>query len=306
MSDALPPSGRQFEVRYGDQLAVVTEVGATIRHYSVGGRAVLDGFEVDEVCGAGRGQHLLPWPNRIRDGRYRHGDKTLQLALTEPANRNAIHGLARWASWQPETVEAGRVRLGLEIHPQPGWPTTLIVSALVELGDDGLTVTTETRNAGGVSAPFGSGAHPYLTMGAPTVDGATIQVPAATYLLPDERGIPVDPRPVDGTAYDFRQPRPVGELVLDTAYTDLTRDGDGRWRVHVSDAETGAAATLWGDASYPWLQLFTGDTLPPGKARAGLAVEPMTCGPDAFNTGYGVLVLAPGDTHRSQWGITPS
>jgi aldose 1-epimerase len=298
------PSGEQFEIRYGDQRAVVTEVGATIRHYSVGGVDVLDGFDENEVAGGGRGNHLVPWPNRIRDGRYVHDGTEQQLALTEPAKGNAIHGLGRWANWGLDDRTDSSVTLRLVIHPQPGWPAVLAVQVAVELGDDGLSVTISAQNVGSTSAPYGYGAHPYLTVGGSTVDSATLQVPAGTFLQPDDRGIPVAPQPVDGTTHDFRQPRQIGDLVIDTAYRDVTRDPDGRWRVRVSDGER--AATLWGDESYPWIQVFTGDTLPPDRARRGLAVEPMTCGPDAFNTGEGLVVLPPGETHRSRWGIAPS
>jgi aldose 1-epimerase len=296
------PSGEQFEIRYGDQRAVVTEVGATIRHYSVAGRDVLDGFDEAEVAGGGRGNHLVPWPNRIRDGRYIHNGKQQQLALTEPANGNAMHGLGRWANWRVAQRSDSSVALSLVIHPQPGWPTILDVAVTVELDGDGLTVTTTARNSGSTSAPYGSGAHPYLTCGGASVDPATLQVPAGTYLRPDDRGIPVGPQPVDSTAYDFRAPRVIGDLVLDTAYRDVVRDPDGRWRVRLADDSR--AVTLWGDEAYSWVQVFTGDTLPPGRARAGLAVEPMTCGPDAFNTGDGLVVLEPGESHRGQWGIS--
>ncbi len=305
MSEPWPPSGRQFEIRYGEQVAVLTEVGATIRHYSAGDQVVLDGFAVDQVAGGGRGQHLLPWPNRIRDGRYEFAGKRQQLALTEPLNGNAIHGLARWASWRPESVEPARVVLSLDLHPQPGWPGSLAVSVTAELNADGLAVTTRARNAGSTDLPYGYGAHPYLTVGPKPVDPTVLQAPGARFALPDDRGIPVDLQPVDGTPYDFRTARPIGDLVVDTAFTDLERDPDGRWRVRISNSETGWATTLWGDAAYPWLQLFTGDTLSGGQARAGLAIEPMTCGPDAFNTGDGLIVLAPGEEHVGTWGITP-
>jgi aldose 1-epimerase len=296
------PSGEQFEIRYGDQRAVVTEVGATIRQYDVSAHAVLDGFDESEVSGGGRGNHLVPWPNRVRDGRYVHDGRQQQLALTEPANGNAIHGLGRWANWRLAERSDSSVELGLRIHPQPGWPTVLDVSVVVELGADGLSVTTTARNSGAASAPYGTGAHPYLTVGGATVDTATLLLPAATYLQPDDRGIPVGPQPVAGTAYDFRESRAIGGLVLDTAYRDIERDGDGRWRVRLAGPDR--AATLWADAAYTWIQVFTGDTL--SRPRTGLAVEPMTCGPDAFNTGEGLVVLEPGASHRGQWGISPS
>jgi aldose 1-epimerase len=306
VSEPRSPSGQQFEIRYAEHVAVVTEVGATIRHYGVAGHDVLDGFGDDEVCSGGRGQQLIPWPNRVRDGRYSFAGKRQQLAVTEPGNGNAIHGLVRWANWRAESVEPGRVVMTLALHPQPGWPGTLDLSVTVDVGESGLTVTTQARNGGSTDVPYGSGAHPYLTMGGARIDSATLHLPAASYAAPDDRGIPVDPRPVDGTPYDFREERRIDDLVLDTAYTDILRDPDGMWRVRLSDRETSSAATIWADETHPWLQLFTGDTLPAGRARAGLAVEPMTCGPDAFNTGEGLLVLGPGDRKVSRWGITPS
>jgi aldose 1-epimerase len=194
--------------------------------------------------------------------------------------------------------------MAIVIHPQPGWPAVLAVHVTLELGPDGLTVTTTARNDGATSAPYGTGAHPYLTVGGSTVDSARLTVPAATYLQADDRGIAVDPRPVDGTPYDFRTARPIGDLVLDTAYRDLTRDSDGRWRVRLESDE--ATDTLWADAAHDWIQLFTGDTLAADRRRRGLAVEPMTCGPDAFNTGDGLVVLAPGESHQGRWGLTPA
>ncbi len=302
MSDPVLPSGEQFEIRYGDQVAVVTEVGATIREYRVGGTAVLDGFAADEVCSGGRGQQLIPWPNRIRDGRYEFGGRRRQLALTEPSAGNAIHGLARWASWRPASVDSrsGRAHRSPSTR-SPAGPELSRPTVAVELTDDGLQVTTTVHNPGTTAVPFGAGTHPYLTVGTERVDSARLRIPGRRYARPDDRGIPVDAQPVDGTAYDFRSSRPIGDLVLDTAYSDLARDEDGRWRVTLEGPDR--SVTLWADESYPWLQVFSGDTLPPERARAGLAVEPMTCGPDAFNTGDDLLVLQPGDRHSGTWGL---
>src|SRR6185312_17265229 len=101
----------------------------------------------------------------------------------------AIHGLARWAAWQPESVDPARVVMTLRLHPQPGWPGSLDLAMSAELGPDGLTVTTRARNSGAVEVPFGGGSHPYLTLGGESVDSITLQAPAERYLLPDERGI---------------------------------------------------------------------------------------------------------------------
>ena len=73
---ALTPSGAQVELALGRQRAVVTTVGAGLRTYSAGGREVLDGYGRDELCPSGRGQLLVPWPNRIEDGSYEFGRRT--------------------------------------------------------------------------------------------------------------------------------------------------------------------------------------------------------------------------------------
>ena len=295
------PTGEQYEIISGSHRAVVTEVGATLRSFSVADHDVVRGFDVQEMSSAGRGQNLLPWPNRIRDGRYAFKGVIQQLALSEPARHNAIHGLARHVPWvlldkQPDAV-TNRVR----IHPQTGWPGTLEAMITHQVADDGLTVTVQATNLGVGELPFGYGAHPYLTVGETTVDEVAVTVPAASYLEVDDRLLPIKISPVDGTVYDLRRGPVLESLSLDTAMTDLARDSDGRWRVKLMLGDS--YAELWAEETMRWMQIFTG-----GPNRDGsIAVEPMTCGPDAFNPGptHGDMkVLAPGETFIGHWGIT--
>lgn len=301
------PSGAQVVLSHGEHRAIVVEVGGGLRTYRVGDDDVLDGYAEDQACSAGRGQALLPWPNRVRDGRYAFAEADLQLALTEPPAHNAIHGLTRWAAWAVAERGEDHATLTLRLHPQPGWPFLLDLALEYRLGEDGLSVRTTATNVGAGHCPFGAGAHPYLTVGTPTVDTAILQAPGARHLPTDDQSIPVgEPLPVDGTPLDFRAPRPIGDAELDTAYTDLERDADGLARVRLSDPDGGRCATLWMDEAYGHLMLFTGDTVPePGRRRRGLGVEPMTCAPDALNNGAGLIVLAPGETTTARWGITP-
>lgn len=295
------PTGEQYEIASGTQRAIVTEVGATLRSFSVDGRDVVRGFGVEDQISAGHGQNLIPWPNRIRDGRYVFNGVTQQLALSEPDRHNAIHGLAGYAPWvlidkQPDAV-TNRVR----IYPQHGWPSTLEATITHRIGEDGLTVTVEATNIGAADLPFGYGAHPYLTVGESRVDKVAITVPAASYLEVDDRLLPVKISPVDGTVYDLRNGPLLGSTNLDTAMTGLARDAEGRWRVRLVLDDR--YAELWGDEAIQWVQVFTG-----GPSRDwSIAVEPMTCGPDAFNTGPthdGMRVLAPRATFVGTWGIS--
>jgi aldose 1-epimerase len=300
------PSGRQVELALGDQRAVLVEVGGGLRSYDVGARAVVDGYHLDELCSGGRGQLLVPWPNRIGGGRYRFAGVDHQLPLDEPGRRNAIHGLVRWAPWEIERPSPAHATARHRLHPRPGYPFRVDLEADYQLSARGLTVTVSAVNRGARPAPYGAGWHPYLTVSTPRVDDAVLEVPADRAIPTDDRGLPCgDPMPVEGTPLDFRRPRPIGAGVLDTCYTDLARGADGHVRVRLSGPDGAPTVELWADRSVTCVMVFTGDTLAPGRRRRGLAVEPMTCAPDAFRSGPGLVVLEPGESTTATWGISP-
>jgi aldose 1-epimerase len=298
-----PPSGEQFEIRNGDQRATIVEVGGGIRELFAGDRAVLEPYGLDTICDGGHGAVLLPWPNRIGDGRYSFEGVERQLALTEPGKRNAIHGLLRWVPWRALEHQPDRVLMGARLHPHPGYPFDLEVSVEYRLGSDGLTVTTTTRNAGASACPHGAGQHPYLSPGEGTIDGCLLELPAATVISIDsERGLPTGRESLDGSELDFRLPRKLGAAVIDSPFTDLERGEDGMARVRLTGRD-GLTVELWVDSKHPVIELFTGDTLATARRRTGLAVEPMTCPPDAFRSGESLIRLGPGETHSCSWGV---
>lgn len=298
------PSGEQVELSHGDQCAVVVEVGGSLRSYAVGDWEVLDGYAQDEMCTSARAQILVPWPNRLRDGRYAFAGAEHQLPLTEPAARNAIHGLVRWASWAVAERESDRVVMAHRLYPRDGYPFALELAIEYLLSDAGLSVRLTAANAGAEPCPVGAGAHPYLRVGPDRIDGATLRAPGAVRMLSDDRGIPTGTEPVQGSEYDFRAARPLGTTQLDTGYAELERGGDGLARVELSAPEAGRHVALWQDAAYPYLMLFTGDSLPDAaRRRHGLGVEPMTCAPNALRSGDGLRVLAPGESLHAAWGI---
>ena len=304
MSEAVATELGQIEIARGGQRVGVVALGGGLRSYEAAGRELLNGFRPGERPASGRGQVLVPWPNRIEDGSYKFDGKRMQLPLTEAENGNAIHGLVRGATWNLVDHEADRVVLDYTLEPQPGYPFALGLSIEYALSPTGLTVTTTAWNLSGETCPYGAGQHPYLTLGTPTIDTLRLQVPARVVAFSDERGLPVRSAPVDGTEYDFRAGRKIGGTVLDNAFAELERDGDGRSRVLLDDVAGGAGLTLWVDESYRYLMLYTGDSHP-DVARRGLAVEPMTCPPNAFRTGESVIRLEPGESVASSWGLEP-
>jgi aldose 1-epimerase len=295
----------ELELVDRDQRVVVDETGGGIRSYAAHGRELLDGYPAGQPSTSGRGQVLIPWPNRLEDGSYEFDGQRHQLELNEPENGNAIHGLVRWEPWTVREREPHRVVMEHVLLPRPGYPFTLELSIEYALAADGLTVRTTATNVGESPCPFGGGFHPYLTVGTETVDSVILHVPAGTVVGADERGLPLDPAPVEGTEYDFRRPRPIGSTTLDHAFTDLVREEDGLARVALGGLHPGSGLDLWVDEAYGYLQLFTGDPLPDVNRRS-LAVEPMTCPANAFRTGEGLIRLEPGTSFTSAWGISPS
>jgi aldose 1-epimerase len=294
------PTGRQFEIRDGRQSAVIVELGATLRQYEVSGVPILEGFAADEPVRGGRGAVLLPWPNRIEDGSYRFAGRAHQLPIDDLADGHAIHGLVRWVPWRIVRHEMDSVTLETTVFPRPGYPFLLAVSVRYRLTSNGLSVTTVVRNAGDTAAPFGLGHHPYLAVVHERIDDAVLQVGARSWYPTADRRLPGPPTELADSPLDFLHPRSIGSTILSGTLFGLDRDARDRAWVMLDRNR------LWMGRAYSHVMLFSGEDLPdPADHRRSLAVEPMTCPPNAFRTGIGLQVLAPGQVFRGQWGIVP-
>ena len=219
----IPVTGGQHRISAGDYAAVITELGAGLRELHHRGQPVIAGYPADELPPGAAGELLAPWPNRIDGGRYTLAGASYQLDLSEPAHGNAIHGLTRWMPWTATGRSPDTIVLRVTMPGRSGYPFCLEMNAEYQLtADDGLQVTVTARNTGTRPAPYGTGSHPYLTAGTPSVDECVLSLPADRWLPADERGIPAaQDRDVAGTDADFRTARPVGSTRLDHALTGL-------------------------------------------------------------------------------------
>lgn len=294
------PSGAQFTITAGTAEATLVEVGGGVRSYAVDGVPVLAPYGSHAMRPKGAGAVLTPWPNRLADGRYRHAGVDHQLALTDPEHGNAIHGLLRWERWRVAERTGDSVTLGCDLVPQTGYPFPLEVSVRWSVGADGLRADHVVRNSGATAAPFGLGAHPYVDLGGTPFDELTVALAARRRLLVDGRRLPTKAELVAGTPYDLSAGDTLAGLRLDTAYTDLERRPDGIATVTVGRGD-GSQVEVWLDASFGYLQLFTATAFD-GEVDA-LAVEPMSCAPNAFNMRAGLVVLQPGATWSGSWGV---
>ncbi len=300
-----PATGLQFQLRHGDVAAVIGQVAAVLREFSVGSTHYTERWPDDQVPPMGCGIVLMPWPNRVAGGRWTHDDVELQLDITEPARGHAIHGLLRNTPYQPVKVADDAVTLSAPIYPQHGYPFTLDTAVTYALADVGLRVTHRVTNVGQRPAPFGVGAHPYLRVGDVPIEDLVISVPGASYAPTDQAMIPTGIEPVNGSGRDLRGGVRLGDLSVDAALTDLAASG-GRV-THRLTAPDGGGVELWADEVFGWAQVYTPRDFPghgPGR-RLAVAIEPMTCGVNALNTGRDLLVVQPGETWTACWGLSP-
>lgn len=301
------PTGDQFHLRgsWGDHRteAIITELAAGLRTLTVDGHHLTEPFPATESPSFGNGIVLVPWPNRVADGRWTLNGREQQLDLTEPARGNAIHGLLRNTAYRVLERTETEVTLAATVFPQHGYPFLLDTSVRYEVVVGGLRVTHSIQNRADTAAPVAVGAHPFLRVGDTPIEELTLQVNAETWFETDDRQLPVAEHPVAGTDNDLSRPRRVGDLALDTPFGRVQTDGgiarhrlvspDGRW------------VELWQDAAFAYVQVFTAPAfVRDGSPGLALAIEPMTAPPNAFNTGQGLRWLDPDETWSLSWGIT--
>ena len=229
-----------------------------------------------------------------------------QAPLNEPSRHDAIHGLVRWLDWSLVAHESDHVTLSCAVRPQPAYEWQLDLEITYAVDASGLTVTLHRRQRRRASRRrSASGSIPTSPSAPPTVDDLDLTVPAAAFLDPD---VPAEtPRmlPVAGTPKDFttaRSDRRDASWTPRSASSRAVRTGapSRGWR-HPTRADPWNCGWMRATAT-SWSTPPTRSGGPTAAAR-GIAIEPMTCPPDAFRSGVDLIDLQPGATWRGSWGL---
>ncbi|MCU1527527.1 MAG: hypothetical protein JWP75_1290 [Frondihabitans sp.] len=307
MTEPTPPTGEQYHLSLTEGgrtvTAIVTEVAAGLRALEIGGVAIAETFAENETPPSACGITLVPWPNRVDGGSWTLNGETQQLDITEVAKGNASHGLLRYSPYRPVVVEPHAVTQAASVYPQHGFPFRLDTTVRHELVADGLVVTHTITNASPARAPFAVGSHPFFRVG--DHDPATLRVTldAATRFETNVRSIPVGTTSVAGTPFDLTASPVLGDLDIDACYRDVAADGEGIRRTRLT-APDGSSTTLWQDASFEYVQVFTPRNFPrDGVKGLAFAAEPMTAPANALASGEGLRWLEPGETWTGSWGF---
>ena len=296
-------SGTQYEINGHGYRAVITEVGACLRVLEYRDRPLIVSFDVDEPMVAYRGALCAPWPNRTADGIYSVDGVSHQLRVNEPSRNCALHGLVFDSVWHVVKHTPGEVVLGLRLLATDAYPFQLDLRISYSITPGGLLTTVEAENSGPGIAPYGVCPHPYLRAGHSALDTWTLTLPAEEFLqVSPDRLLPLALENVDDGSFDFRQPREIGSTEVDHAFTGIIRDENGLASVTVREPSGSGVSMIFGQ-SCPWVQIHTADLPDPARSRLGVAVEPMTCPPDAFNSQTDLIRLGPGAAHQASWTI---
>jgi aldose 1-epimerase len=301
---APPSSGvKESVIRWGDYTATITERGAALRELRFRVRDLIVPFAADAPSPDYRGIIAAPWPNRIADGKYTLNGVVYQVPVNETERACALHGLVFDTSWTLESVDESSLALSCFIRPTEGYPFTLRLLTRYRVDGDGLHASITATNIGEETAPYGVCPHPYLLAGPAPLDEWTLEFPAEEFLeVTEDRLLPTRSRTVSGHEFDFRTARPIGTTKIDHAFTGIRFDAKGRTKLVAHDPSGSGVGMQW-DRNCPWLQIHTADKQAPLPNRLGLAVEPMTCPPNAFNSGRDLVWLQPESSHEASWRI---
>jgi aldose 1-epimerase len=284
---------KKLQISLNGVSAVISTEGAALIGLSV------DSFNLIEPNtrdGLYAGKILAPWPNRIRDGKYSFNKKDYQLPINEVSKNNSLHGLVANSLWEITFQNQSKVILGYLLDQPAIYPGKLQLQVTYEIIESGIEITVLSKNVGEISAPYALSIHTYLVADESVKNNELfLQIPADQFLEVDaERLLPIKLQPVTGTNFDFIDSKKISDLFIDHAFKYSSNYPRS---ISLLNAE-GQGAEMIFDEQSKWIQIHTADRDLQGDSRMAVAIEPMTCPPDAFNSGIDLIVLEPGNKHE--------
>ncbi|MFH2020464.1 MAG: aldose 1-epimerase [archaeon] len=284
----------------GERVSIIPSYGANVNDITlrkgsilfpvIDGVATYEGLYEDKWF---KGAKLTPFPNRIKDGSYYHLGRNHNLSRNY-SFKHAIHGLVYNKTFRVTEKFASRAcaRITMQYNSTGhlGYPFHYSVTLIYSLRKDGFLCVTHIRNLDKVKIPVGDGWHPYFRL-KDKIDNLSIKIPDGLLIVVSKEGIPTGR--VRRYAL-FSTPRLIGRTKFDTTYKIKST---GKYvATYIFDKKNDLTLQIW-QKGYDYLQIF----IPP--ARESIAIEPMTCAPDAFNNKQGLRYLDPGETFSGEYEV---
>ncbi|EQB11444.1 aldose 1-epimerase [Sphingobium lactosutens] len=222
---------------------------------------------------------LVPYANRIAEGRFTFDGEEHRLPLNFGDHPHSIHGLGWQTNWTVKTTAVDHILLEHEHGGDAGWPWRYRAQQDVRLTPAQLSLSLSLFNASDRPMPAGLGFHPYFVADEQT----RLSFATQTLWLSSPDMLPQQEVAADSLG-DWSRPSPVvGDSLIDNVYggwdgAATVERGDGVWLTVTA-------------AGAQWLHVYR----PPGEAY--FCLEPVSHMPDAINRG-GMAVLQPGETAR--------
>jgi aldose 1-epimerase len=288
-----------FQDAHGNAFSMIPQYGSCLLDLTFQHESVLDGYQTPETLLENKWAKnviLAPFPNRLRDGLYTHEGVTYSFPIKKSSGNNAIHGFCRDAKMTIESIQLNAEQAEIICthsysDANPAYPFHFSLKTVMTLRGSTFTMGIYITNLDTKTMPVGIGWHPYFRFAGATADTISMQLPDCQQIIVDDRMLPTGEKVPFS---DFKTLRKIGETPLDTGF--------------ILESTTPQASVIlkfknkklkyWQNAQdWRYLQVFT----PPH--RQSVAIEPMTCAADAFNTGDGLKILQPQATFGGQFGV---
>jgi len=263
------------------------------------GHSIIEGLSDDEITTGNirfKSTKLIPFPNRIENGRYTFRGKFYQLPINY--ERHAVHGLITDKTLEVAGTETDKNQASIKLKYSyngniPGYPfkyESIITYSLLK--ERGFVCDTKITNMDSLPLPIGDGWHPYFrTKG--KVDKLQIKIPSkfrveVNELIPTGKLIPEE----------YPDAITIGNKKYDAGF--VLEEKKGRISTEVYDPELDIKIVVWqetGKWKYNYLQVFIPED------RNSIAIEPMSCAANAFNNKMGLIVLEPGQSFAASYGV---
>lgn len=293
----------------GNSFSIIPELGANIYRLQLNNGkkslSLIDGATDHELDTNPfyKSTFLLPFPNRIKHGKYNFDGQSYQLPVNEPKLNNALHGFICHRKFEvmEEDLAEGSATIVLKnfyLGDYEGYPFPFETTIEITLSDeDGVTLRMDVANTTAKKIPIGMGWHPYFSFDHDIAD-VLLKMPPCLEVEVDQFNIPTgEKRSFDA----FSRPQKIDHSNFDHCFQ--IDDPNNRVETILTSPAKEFSLHIWQEndiGKFQFLQIFT----PPG--RRSIAIEPMTCCIDAFNNQLGLVILDPGEKISAKFGLKVS
>ena len=287
----------------GEYLEVLTDFGAGVNDLVIRNAqnqlvSVIDGYRTEDELindhhSKFKGSKLSPFPNRIPAGKYQFNGIDYQLPINEVGANNNLHAFLHNRPFEIldeiTTADFAKLKLGYNYRAtDQGYPFCYQLTLTYTFDSDGLEIQTEIENSGEKEIPMADGWHPYFRFD--NLDHVNMK------MTPAKRVSSNVGNALNG-GHEFDSGQELKNYELDDCFHV---NGADQFKVELKDVKNGLALEIWQESTagkYKYMQIYT----PPN--RKTIAIEPVTCEPNAFNTGNGLIILKPNERVSMSFGI---